>query len=172
MVTRLFYFHTSNMSQRYCPNCNFTTTDASTTYCPRCGKPLVEQDTQSGNTETYCPFCNHPNPANATFCSNCGKPLKPSSGKTGVNCPPNYLVWAILATVFCCLPFGIISIVYADKVERLWHMGEYEEAQEASDKARMWAIVAASAAAAIIAVYIIFVLITVSSFVTAASPHF
>jgi hypothetical protein len=26
---------------------------------------------------------------------------------------PNHLVWAILATLFCCLPLGIVSIVYA-----------------------------------------------------------
>ena len=24
---------------------------------------------------------------------------------------PNHLVWAILSTLFCCLPFGIVSIV-------------------------------------------------------------
>ncbi|MGB4290272.1 MAG: CD225/dispanin family protein, partial [Dethiobacteria bacterium] len=23
----------------------------------------------------------------------------------------DYLVWAILATIFCCLPFGIVAIV-------------------------------------------------------------
>ena len=27
--------------------------------------------------------------------------------------PDNNLVWAILCTLLCCLPFGIVSIVYA-----------------------------------------------------------
>lgn len=34
--------------------------------------------------------------------------------------PGNNLVWGILATVFCCLPFGIVSIVKASKVNALW----------------------------------------------------
>ena len=29
---------------------------------------------------------------------------------------PNYLVWAILATIFCCIPFGIVAIVYSSQV--------------------------------------------------------
>ena len=27
--------------------------------------------------------------------------------------PDNYLVWAILTTILCCLPFGVVSIVFA-----------------------------------------------------------
>ena len=30
--------------------------------------------------------------------------------------PPNHLVWAILSTLFCCLPLGIASIVFAAQV--------------------------------------------------------
>ena len=30
--------------------------------------------------------------------------------------PPNYLVWAILATIFCCLPLGIPAIVMAEGI--------------------------------------------------------
>src|SRR5438128_1439779 len=29
---------------------------------------------------------------------------------------PNYLVQSILCTLFCCLPFGIVAIVYAAQV--------------------------------------------------------
>ena len=29
---------------------------------------------------------------------------------------PNHLVWAILSTLFCCLPLGIVSIVFAAQV--------------------------------------------------------
>ena len=52
--------------------------------------------------------------------------------------PSNFLVWAILATLFCCLPFGIVSIVYASKVDRLWFSGDYDGAQDAASKARTW----------------------------------
>jgi len=52
--------------------------------------------------------------------------------------PNNFLVFAILSTIFCCLPFGIVSIVYASKVDRLWYAGNYVEAQDAASKARTW----------------------------------
>ena len=57
--------------------------------------------------------------------------------------PDNYLVWAILCTVLCCIPFGIVSIVYATRVSGLWAEGRYAEAQTASDNAKKWAIIGA-----------------------------
>jgi len=57
--------------------------------------------------------------------------------------PDNYLVWAILCTVLCCLPLGVVSIVYSTKVSGLWAQGRYAEAQSASDSAKKWAIIGA-----------------------------
>lgn len=54
--------------------------------------------------------------------------------------PDNYLVWAILTTLFCCLPFGIVSIVYSSKVDTLYYAGDYINAQQAADNAKKWAI--------------------------------
>ncbi len=58
--------------------------------------------------------------------------------------PPNHLVWAILTTVMCCVPFGIASIVYAARVDSLYNRGDYQGALEASNKAKTWAIASAS----------------------------
>jgi hypothetical protein len=63
--------------------------------------------------------------------------------------PDNYLVWAILCTVLCCLPLGIVSIVYSTKVSGLWAQGRYAEAQSASDSAKKWAIIGAIVGAVI-----------------------
>lgn len=60
---------------------------------------------------------------------------------TGDPRPPTQLVWAILATVLCCLPFGI---VYAAQVNTKWDAGDPQGAHEYSDKALTWAIVAAA----------------------------
>ena len=43
----------------------------------------------------------------------------PQPGWQGQREPENYLVWAILCTVLCCLPIGIVSIVYSTKVSGL-----------------------------------------------------
>ena len=55
--------------------------------------------------------------------------------------PDNNMLWAILSTVFCCLPLGIVSIVYASKVNGLYTAGNYDEAQAAADKAKNWAMI-------------------------------
>ncbi|WP_343485803.1 CD225/dispanin family protein [Allomuricauda sp. d1] len=54
--------------------------------------------------------------------------------------PDNYLVWAILSTVLCCIVTGIPSIIYASKVNEAYERGEYEKAIESSKKAKNWAI--------------------------------
>lgn len=56
--------------------------------------------------------------------------------------PDNYLVWAILSTLLCCLPAGIVSIVYSSKVDGLYNSGQLLEAQQASENAKRWAIIA------------------------------
>ena len=49
---------------------------------------------------------------------------------------------AILTTIFCCLPFGIVSIVFAAKVDNYWNAGDYIHAEESSRKAKKWALAA------------------------------
>ena len=38
----------------------------------------------------------------------------------------------------CCLPLGIVSIIYATKVDNLWNSGQQEEALKASNMARLF----------------------------------
>ena len=52
--------------------------------------------------------------------------------------PGNFLVWAILSTIFCCFPLGIVSIVYASKVDGLWYAGDYDGARRAESKGSTW----------------------------------
>ena len=51
---------------------------------------------------------------------------------------PNYLVQAILCTLCCCLPFGIVAIVYAAQVNSKLQAGDYPGAQASSKNAKMW----------------------------------
>lgn len=64
-------------------------------------------------------------------------------GPAGSQPPSSNLVWAILTTIFCCLPLGIVSIVFAAQVNGKWAAGDYAGAQESSRKARQWAIISA-----------------------------
>lgn len=52
--------------------------------------------------------------------------------------PKNWLVESVLVTLLCCLPFGIVGIIHAVKVETLWNYGRREEALIASREAGKW----------------------------------
>ena len=73
--------------------------------------------------------------------------------------PDNYLVWAILSTIFCCLPLGIVSIVYSSKVDGLYNAGDFVGAQDAADKAKKFAMWGAIAAAIGIVLYILLIVV-------------
>lgn len=55
----------------------------------------------------------------------------------------SYLVLSILTTVCCCVPFGIVGIVYSAKINSAMNAGDYEGAQRAAKTAKIWIIVAA-----------------------------
>jgi len=60
--------------------------------------------------------------------------------------PSSYLALAIISTILCCLPTGIVSIVYAAKVNGLYEDGKYDEAAKASKNAKTWGLISIGAA--------------------------
>src|SRR3977135_1937924 len=50
----------------------------------------------------------------------------------------NYLIPAILATIFCCLPLGVVSIIFATQVNSKIAAGDIAGAMESSRKAKMF----------------------------------
>ena len=62
-------------------------------------------------------------------------------GRGGIAPPPkpaSNLVPAILVTLFCCLPFGIASVVFASQVDGKYAAGDYLGAEEAAAKSKKW----------------------------------
>lgn len=84
-------------------------------------------------------------------------------------CPETNLVWAILCTVLCCLPLGIVAIIKATSVEKLWFQGRHEEAIKASDDAKKYSIIGAIVAAVGIVIYILFYVIVIAAAVGSSS---
>ncbi len=95
----------------------------------------------------YCPNCNHEIPDGSRFCLHCGAmqtvgyqpPYEPGRQ---INWVP-YLVLSILTTICCCIPFGIVGIVYAAKINSAINAGDYAEAERSARNARIWIIAAA-----------------------------
>jgi hypothetical protein len=54
---------------------------------------------------------------------------------------PNYLVHNIIATILCCLPLGVVGIVFASQVNGKLAAGDYAGAKKASDNARLFFII-------------------------------
>lgn len=78
--------------------------------------------------------------------------------------PKTWLVESILATLFCCLPFGIAGIVNAAKVESRFYKGDIESAERYSREAKKWTLVSFWIGIGVIAIYlIILVIIAVSA---------
>lgn len=69
--------------------------------------------------------------------------------------PTTYLGWAIAATLLCCLPLGVVSIVYATQVSSKWNMGDKEGARNSSKQARTWLLASVISAAVFYFLYIL-----------------
>lgn len=88
----------------------------------------------------FCPKCGTPNDDDAFKCISCGNVLREPQPEPTEQVP-NYLVYAILCTICCCMPFGIVAIIYAAQVNSKISAGDISAARDASDKARTWCIV-------------------------------
>ena len=62
-----------------------------------------------------------------------GMPIAQQAASEVPKCPPTNLVWAIIATVLCCTPAGIVAIVFAYLTKKNYREGNYEKAQRMSD---------------------------------------
>ena len=79
---------------------------------------------------------------------------------------PTYLVWAILVTLFCFLPTGIVAIVFASQVTSKLQAGDVAGATEASNKAKMWTIISA------VAGVVLAIVLVAGSVGTSSTPSF
>ena|SRR5690606_866060 len=71
--------------------------------------------------------------------------------------PKNWLVESILVTILCCLPFGIVGIIYAAGVNSKYDAGNYADALESSRQAGKWTKIGFFVGIAVILLYVLFV---------------
>lgn len=69
--------------------------------------------------------------------------------------PDNNMVWAILSTLFCCLPTGVYAIYLASKVDSLYLSGQYAEAQAMANDAKKWVQISAGLGLVVFVIYFI-----------------
>lgn len=92
----------------------------------------------------YCTSCGTPRADNATVCESCGQRIRRFPPLAPVN---NFLVPAVLVTLCCCLPGGVVAIIYAAQVNTKLAAGDIAGATAASRNAKMWTWISAGAGA-------------------------
>ncbi len=138
-----------------CKNCYQEIPDGSK-FCPHCGakqnevQPNAEQENAVKNDPVQATgaakttenatgyqdaagYQNNSGYQNVTGYQNNGQ-------KPEINYVP-YLVLSIISTVCCCLPFGIVGIVFSVKINSALNAGNYEEAAQNAKMAKIWTIV-------------------------------
>ena len=80
----------------------------------------------------------------------------PSSGAPAS--VPNYLVPAIIS-LFCCLPLGIVGVIFAAQVNSKVAAGDTAGALDSSKKAKLFSFIAIGLGLAGIICYVLFVVI-------------
>ena len=83
--------------------------------------------------------------------------------------PSSYLALAIISTIVCCLPTGIVSIIYATKVNSAYEDGNYDEAVRASKNAKTWGLI--SIGTAFFGLILYFLVFGIAIFGILASRH-
>ena len=54
--------------------------------------------------------------------------------------PPTNLGWAIGSMLLCCIPLGIVAIIYSNKVSTSYYNGDYAAAERYSETSAWWCI--------------------------------
>ncbi|MCX5711380.1 MAG: CD225/dispanin family protein [Candidatus Omnitrophica bacterium] len=92
----------------------------------------------------FCTKCGSPNDDNAWKCVKCGLALEhPVNQAQGSSVKVrNYLIPAILTTLCCCVPFGIVAIIYSAQVNSKIAASDADGAIASSRKAKIWCWVA------------------------------
>lgn len=153
----------------FCPNCGVEISD-NATVCSSCGANLNEINQEQPSQQTQQPQQSFQQPPQQ-FTNQPMQSQQPSyqyqqvqpqynqqynqQFKPNIN---NYLVWSILCTIFCCLPCGIVGIVYSNKVNTALNMGNIEEAIKSSKTAKTWNLVGTIIGAVITLIYTLIVI--------------
>ena len=83
----------------------------------------------------HCTTCGTIRPVGAGACPGCGM-VAPGFATPATM--PNYLVQSILITLCCCMPAGIVAIIYAAQVNTKLAAGDFMGAQASARLAKIW----------------------------------
>lgn len=98
----------------------------------------------------YCTNCGQTRTDTATVCVSCGQKVTRFGAPPDI---PNYLMQSVLVTLCCCMPFGVVAIIFAAQVNTKVAAGDIAGARDYSKKAKIWSWVSFGAGALIGLIY-------------------
>ena len=121
-----------------CPNCGTSNLDTAS-ICANCGRPLnapppPPPPIPPPQTASYTPPPPQRPPVGARPMGS-GAPIMPGEKI------PNYLIPSVIMTLCCCLPFGILGLIFGAQVNSKLAAGDVQGAREASNKAKMFLLI-------------------------------
>ncbi len=124
----------------FCSNCGGKNADHAR-FCATCGQPT------GAAAGAPVPAPPPPPPQFAPSAASPPSPQQPYGAPPPTAGMPRpdiatHLFLAILTTLFCCLPFGVIAIVFASQVKPKLAAGDYAGAATSSGRAKLFGILA------------------------------
>lgn len=115
----------------------------------------------------FCSKCGKEIEGSAAFCPGCGNPVSGQEETPVAAQPvaaqlvqteviPSHLALGIITTLLCCMPLGVVSIVYAAQVSSLVSAGKIEQARAASRSAKNWGVAALLVGLGVALLYVLF----------------
>jgi len=134
----------------HCPRCGAENDDKNTK-CRECGGELLSA--QPHHTPVERPPAEMPaveRPA-AVSAETPVQPPRPGP----VEKLETYLIHNILTTILCCLPFGIVGIIFSSQAKKKLESGDHAGAVAEANKAKMWFYIALFSGLAVVVIHVV-----------------
>jgi len=127
----------------YCPKCGWKNPDDATK-CANCfaelkpGQPQPTQQMPSQPQPPQQPYAQQPPEQPYSKQPYAQQPYQPQYQQGWAQPVPDYLVWSILVTISCCMPFGVVAIVKSAAANSRKAAGDYYGALQEANAAKTW----------------------------------
>ncbi|MBP3557284.1 MAG: CD225/dispanin family protein [Thermoguttaceae bacterium] len=132
----------------FCPKCG-NPLPANARFCPLCGvavrsnvSPGMESPLGSASFGTSDNSETAYNASNPYASSSAPDPYAPSDWSEAANVP-DYLIWNVLSTLFCCPPLGVAGIIFSIQTNSAKTRCDFEAAKRHSSTAKTLLVVGA-----------------------------